>query len=238
MTGSRARIIIFTFENLSLRTAVLDGCGVEFVIQEKTKELCDCPEKRRWEWYHSFLKVHKGEFDRVFHSDSRDAFFFGDPFNFATDPNGLYFVSEDRPIRECFSNNRWITMCHRDADERGIREKTILCSGTLFGNVTRFVQFIEIMITHKDWLECWARNVDQGHLNYIFYTRFENDTNVHIMGCNSGFLTTTHCSRSGEKFQGEELMVPNGERRVTYVHQYDRYQLTYRYVKGLCKVEI
>ena len=104
-TGSQAKIVIFTPYDVTLPQWVFD-CGV---IQIKsspfTTRIKTSPYKMRWEWYYEYLKDNLHKYDRIFHTDAFDAFFFGDPFAFAPDHTGLYFQMENFSVKLLHNEN-------------------------------------------------------------------------------------------------------------------------------------
>ena len=110
-TGSQATIVIFTPYGVTLPKWVFD-CGVVQVKSSPfTTRIKRSPYKMRWEWYYEYLSENLHKYDRIFHTDAFDAFFFGDPFAFATDHSGLYFQMEDKALRDCPYNKMWFLSC-------------------------------------------------------------------------------------------------------------------------------
>ena len=222
-TGCRASVVLFTTDE-SLVPLELKACDVKVVVVEPFgKRAASSPYKIRWEWYYVYLKEHVNEYDRVFHTDAFDAFFLSDPFEFAPDRGALYFQMEDKPLRWCPYNKKWLLSCHHDCNRWKLLSKTIACSGSLVGGAAEFLSFIEMMVTHNEWPSCWGKGFDQGDFNYILYTQYEPNHNAIFMNCNSGFLTVNYCGEAGLVFDTEEyLLTPDRTKRVAYVHQYNR----------------
>jgi hypothetical protein len=237
-TGCRARIFIFTFYDTEFPPILLE-CGVTLVFAKPSTRSIRSPFKIRWEWYYSFLRNHTGQFDRVFHTDAFDAFFFEDPFNFAGGPNDIYFQVEDRPIRDCPYNKLWVLGHHYDINRYKLISNIIACSGSLLAGVAPFLRFAELMVTHPEWPFGWGHGYDQGDFNYVLYSIFqlEEKWKIHEMGCNSGFLTMQYCSQWQSAFfsvGNKTLLVPNSSRNVSYVHQYNRYPAVDEWITRIC----
>lgn len=222
-TGCKASVVVFTNPE-TLIPQYLQECNVKVVhVEPYGKRAAASPFKIRWEWYYIHLREHLHEYDRIFHTDAFDAFFFSDPFSVVTEPNTLYFQMEDKPIRSCAYNKKWLLSCHYDCNRWRLLNQTIACSGSLLGSASQFLSFVEAMVTHTEWPSCWGRGFDQGDFNYILYTEYLPKHTPVLMNCNSGFLTIQYCSERGVSFDDEGyLLTPNREKRVTYVHQYNR----------------
>lgn len=236
-TGSQATIVIFTPNGVTLPRWVFD-CGV-LQIQSSpfTTRVKSSPYKMRWEWYYEYLKKNLYKYDRIFHTDAFDAFFFGDPFTFANDHSALYFQMEDKSLRSCPYNKKWILSCHFDMDRKRMLANTIACSGSLLGGAESFFKFNEILVTHNEWPLCWGKGFDQGDFNYILYN-FLPETNITIykMNCNSGFMTYNYCVDKNRMFnRNNQPVTPNGT-LITYAHQYNRYKNVSNYIISLCHV--
>jgi hypothetical protein len=200
-----------------------------------TERAARSPYKIRWEWYRRYLSTDATRFDRIFHVDAFDTFFFGDPFASAPNASLLYFQMEDKPLRDCPYNKQWILACHYDVNRFQLLGQTIACSGSLIGGAQPFRKFTEMLVTHPEWPSCWGRGFDQGDFNYIMYTSYRKEHDVEMMDCNSGFLTMNYCSVDGISFDKQKrLLTPDGSKNVVFVHQYNRYDQADVVVTKLC----
>lgn len=235
-TGCQATIVIFTVEDCTFPQHFLD-CNVKIVIVEPlSSRAAKSPYKMRWEWYYLYLKDELHKYDRIFHTDAFDAFFFGDPFSMLPDRNSLYFQMEDRSLRSCPYNKDWVLSCHHDVNRWKLLGKTIACSGSLAGGAQAFYNFTKILITHNEWPSCWGKGFDQGDFNYVLYTKYIPSNASHtLMNCNSGFLTMNYCSAKGIFFNSlGQLLTPDKSKLVTFVHQYNRYENASKVINALC----
>jgi hypothetical protein len=234
-SGCQASIILFVTDNV-IFPSELTACNLTFVqVGPLTERASRSPYKIRWEWYHIHLQSNIGKYDRIFHVDAFDTFFFGDPFSEAPNTSVLYFQMEDRILRDCPYNKQWILSCHYDVNRYLLLGNTIACSGSLIGGAEPFRIFSEMLITHTEWPSCWGRGFDQGDFNYILYTQFRKNYSVVQMGCNSGFLTMNYCSQNEVFFdQDEQLLTPDRSKKVVFVHQYNRYKAAENVLTKLC----
>lgn len=235
-TGCQATIVIFTLEQCTFPQHFLD-CDVKIVVMEPPSERADkSPYKMRWEWYYLYLMKELANYDRILHTDAFDAFFFGDPFSIAVDPNRLYFQMEDKKLRDCPYNKQWLLSCHYDVNRWKLLGQKIACSGSLIGGAELFFNFTKSLITHPEWPSCWGKGFDQGDFNYILYTEYiPSNASATFMNCNSGFLTMNYCSANGVFFNKKgQLLTPDKSKLVTYVHQYNRYENTTKVIEKLC----
>jgi hypothetical protein len=234
-TGCRAAIIIFATSNVIFPDSLL-ACQIRLVVVNQTARGKVSPYKIRWEWYYDHLLEIGDAYDRILHADAFDVFFYGDPFGYAPDRGSLYFPTEDRKIRSCPFNKAWLLECHHDVNRFQVTHNIIACSGSLIGGAKLFVQFVHMLITHPEWPSCWRRGYDQGDFNYILYVKYlPKNLSARLLGCNSGFLTMEHCSKKRLEFNEKgQLLTPNREKIVTFVHQYNRYKKTTKEFARMC----
>lgn len=236
-TGSKAKIFIFTPEGVLLPEWVFE-CGVRQVFMgPMTSRTKKSPYKIRWEWYYEFLKENVNDFDRILHTDAFDVFFFGDPFAFAPDKSALYFQMEDRPIRDCPYNKQWVLACHFDMNRYALLYQTIACSGSLLGGAQSFLQFTEILVTHREWALCWGKGFDQGDFNYVLYHDLPyTNLTQYFMDCNSGFMTYNYCVNEKRMFNENSQPITRDGTLVTFAHQYNRFSAVNLHIQSLCGV--
>ncbi|OHT12637.1 hypothetical protein TRFO_17453 [Tritrichomonas foetus] len=240
-TGCKAKIIIFTSGNVKLPDVFIQ-CGIEQVIlSHLTARVEQSPFKIRWEWYYQYLSNHTNEYDRIMHVDAYDTFFFGDPFSYASKNDTLYFQQEGRIIKLCPYNRQWLLSCHHDLNKKKILDNIILCSGSLIGGVKPFFEFVELLVTHKEWPQCWGPGFDQGDFNYVFYKHyFISHHKFKYTNCQSRFSTMHYCIRNESNLWNSkgQLQTLDGSDTLIFIHQYNRFPDVNRYISKLCMIKL
>lgn len=231
-SGSHATIVIITTPLVKIPEDLF-MCDInQIIVTKETSRIAKSPYKARWEFYYDYLKNHISEYDRVFHCDAFDSFFFEDPFVHIYDQSTLYFQMEDRSIRSCPYNKQWLLSCHYNCNRSQILSKTIACSGSLGGGIHPFIDFVFRMITHDEWSICWDRGFDQGDLNYILYTSVF-PYNISLMNCYSGFITMQYCMKKLTFVNGSSVS-KNDKSQIFFAHQYNRHKTIKDYIYRIC----
>lgn len=239
-TGCLAKIIIFTSNKVIFPQSLM-LCGIEQIMNISDRFL-KSPYKARWECYYTYLKQNRHKYDRIMHVDGYDSFFFGDPFSYAFDAETLYFQSEGRPIESCPYNKRWVFECHKNVRKNLFGLNIILCSGSLIGGVNPFLLFVEKLITHNEWNQCWGIGYDQGDFNYVFYSDWERNKSIRyktkLMGCNDRFVTMHYCIRPNNLYKNNRGQICTKDQKdtVAFMHQYTRFPEMNHYVQSICNI--
>jgi hypothetical protein len=163
-----------------------------------------------------------GIYDRVMLADTRDILFQSDPFEFEL-PAGLSVFVENPSanIGSCFTNATWIRNGFGEKVLKELSDKTIYCSGTIFGSpenmLAYFEQVLKIYAKHRP-----RQTIDQATHNYIMHQcpppgwrAFDND---------SGPVLTMAKIRAEQIRFNQAGLVVNAEGRIySTLHQYDRH---------------
>lgn len=117
------------------------------------------------------------DYDACLATDFRDAYFQADPFPPAKLPKeygaDLVFALEHsrKTIGTCKINSDWIRSCWGDEVLAPMKDKPIICSGTIMGTPRGFEALEKAMLDElaisREKKGCRAR--DQGHVNYLAY---------------------------------------------------------------------
>ena len=234
-TGSHAKLFIFTPSDVYIPEFILGNDVYQIKTTNPSTRALRSPYKIRWEWYYQFLLENEEKFDRIMHTDAFDAVFFGDPFSLIDSKEKLYVQLEDKMIKQCPYNKRWIKQCH-DFVPKDFYRNTIACSGSLAGGSHPFKLFIEAMITHEQWPVCWGHGSDQGDFNYVLWSQYyQFPFEIVQMNCHSGFTTMNYCASKNMLFnrKGQLIAAPSFE-PIVYAHQYNRFEKALKYVENIC----
>lgn len=174
----------------------------------------------RFYLYRDFLRRNQNSYRNVLLTDVRDVIFQSDPFGkFAASTVRCY--EEDRNLsEETQFNLSWIqALFGADAADR-LKDKRIICSGTIMGPVGEMIQYIGLM----EKLLIKANDIglggsDQGLHNYLLYTQKHN---AEIIPNGNGEVLTVFESNIPSYPMVDGLFRdPSGD-VIPVVHQYDR----------------
>lgn len=163
-----------------------------------------------------------GIYDRVMLADTRDILFQKDPFDFEMADGLTVFVEDSSAkIGSCFTNSTWIRDGFGEKILEKLSDKTIYCSGTIFGSPENMAEYfervLEVYATYRP-----RQTIDQATHNYIMHLQppagwrpFDND--------NGPVLTMAKMKAEQIRFD-ERGFIVNAEGRVySTLHQYDRH---------------
>ena len=187
-------------------------------------------QSRRYEIFLEFLK--DKNYNNILCCDSRDIYFQASPFDFNYQYS-LNFFLEDKKIKDCPYNSNWIIKSYGKSAFKDVRDKIILCSGTVLGSQEKMKEYLTLMknkisqIKYKKSLKYFltlrrdpaGKGVDQGHANYLINKGF-------IKGCgfytnNGGPVATVYYLKN--IFFDDDLRLLNSlNKPYLIVHQYDK----------------
>lgn len=230
-TGSRCRIVLFVgpefsagkrFRNMVriLEVEVVSNCQV-------TRNRPYVPHMLRFEYELKWLKENRGKVDRVFHTDSFDVYFQGDPFANHVSNSSLTFVVEPHQIRSCGWNLAWVRECYGDDVMRDMRHNFIICSGSIAGGAQPYIDLVELMISTREWDKCWDPSKDQPILNYLVWKGLVKKAGIkyQFTGCDGGFFTVQWCVIAKKENINEHGQIVSEMKHVpSFIHQYNRLQ--------------
>jgi hypothetical protein len=185
------------------------------------------PHMLRFEYEFAWLKAHSDSVDRVFHTDSFDVYFQGDPFASHISRTALKLVLEPHQIRSCGWNLAWVRACYGAPVLEELRHKFIICSGSIAGGLGPYLLLLELMINQSQWRKCWEESMDQPILNYLIWSGEASDVGIpyELTGCDEGFFTVQWCVLERNVRYNEHGQVISVMNRVpSYIHQYNRLQ--------------
>ena len=187
----------------------------------------------QFERYKIFLNfLEKNNYDSVLCIDSRDVYFQTNPFNFQY-KGEINFFLEDKQIKECPFNTNWIIKTYGEEKFRSIKDKIILCSGTVLGKQEKIKEYLRLLIDnilkfrYKRKLKYLltfrpdpeGRGRDQGHANYLVHKNMIK--NYHFYSNKSGPIATVFHLKEIIFNKKHELINSLNEPYII-VHQYDK----------------
>ena len=81
------------------------------------------------------------KFQNIFLCDSRDVYFQSNPFDFPY-KSDINFFLEDKKIKECPINSKWILRTYGEQIFNEIREEIIMCAGTVMGTQEKIIEYL------------------------------------------------------------------------------------------------
>ena len=163
--------------------------------------------------------------DYVLLCDSRDVLFQKNIECYKVDSNyDIFFTEEDKIIDKCNINKNWLKLIETSINEsfiENIKEKTIICSGTIFGTIKGISNFLDIICdTMSNIIKIDEPGLDQGIVNYLLYTNKLNDIKYKLLSNKtSDFVNTLQYGIQTI----ENNYIINYNKDVTFiVHQWDR----------------
>lgn len=173
------------------------------------------------------------DYDACLATDFRDAYFQADPFPPSKLPQEygadlvLALEHSRKLIGHCKINSGWIKSCWGEGVLQELRDKSIICSGTIMGTPRGFQALESAMLSELDKSRqvkgCGAR--DQGHLNYLVYKHKlsapvampkNGDAVFNTIGYYTTDMINDMVAKHGKIVNADGSASP-------LVHQYDRY---------------
>ena len=145
----------------------------------------------RFIMYKDFLDAHN-EYENIFVSDIRDVIFQGDIFKaYDQHKNFLVYATEAELIKNDRGNNNqtWIKRFFGETEYQNLKDKIIICAGTVLGSRAELQIFFDNMIkTIANQME-WGK--DQAALNYLVHDNLVPIENLIESNVNDGAIFTT-----------------------------------------------
>lgn len=164
------------------------------------------------------------QFENIFLTDIRDVFFQENPFKSLLNEK-LQVAVEDILIQDNEYNSNWILALMGEDYYLKIKDKNVLCSGTILGErniILRYLDFVTNLINEKGVHLDTGKNVfiiDQGAFIVFCYT-FPELINMHS-NKNGKIFTMGYMSKMILSSDGKIL---NDDGKLySIIHQYDRY---------------
>ena len=187
-------------------------------------------QAKRYQVFLEFLE--NKTYDKILFCDSRDIYFQSNPFNFSY-KGSLNFFLEDEEIQNCPFNSNWIIKTYGLSKFLSIKDKTILCSGTVLGSSKKIREYFSLMkknilsYKYKKKLKYFltlrrdpdGRGCDQGHANYIVHKDLIKDKEFYTN--NEGPVATVFYLKKLNFDNRSRLLNSLGEPYLL-VHQYDK----------------
>ena len=174
----------------------------------------------RWKLYLDFLKEKKNVYNLIFIADIRDTIFQNNIFQHFENNNSSFLgvALEDGTLTH-YLNKKWIIDFIGEEKYTIIKNKKIICFGTLWGTLDIILEFLNIF---WEILKTNTNSTDQGIGNYLFYyeklfeeylIKSDNFGSVITIGLTPRENINLDSKNNILNFKGEIASV---------IHQYDR----------------
>lgn len=179
----------------------------------------------RFNLFHRYLsKVDTHPYDKILITDTRDVVFQSDPFQ-NTESFNIYFYSEPELIGACDANSSWYKQLYGESGLSIVKDKLIICGGTILGKRKNIINFIEIFWSEILKLTQSGRafgTCDQAVINYLAH----NVMSECVIGrtYNSNVATLHHAKNFTFNSSGQLLNLSGAP--IPIIHQYDRHFVT------------
>ena len=185
---------------------------------------------KRYKYYLEYLN--RNIFDNILCCDSRDIYFQDDPFNFLY-KGSINFFLEGKKIKDCIYNKNWLIKTHGNKIFENIKEKTILCSGTVVGKYKTMIEYLQLinqLIHAKKYKKSLkylltfrrdksGRGCDQAHANFIGHNNLIK--NGHFYSNDEGPIATAYYLKK-IVFNKKSQLINKSGKHYLLVHQYDK----------------
>lgn len=175
--------------------------------------------KERLYIINNLLKTTYNNVDRVFFTDVRDVFFFGNIFDYTSNFD-ITFFSEPCTMEKCTINSRWFEMTYGADLLNDIKDELIVCNGTILATKLGMLHYTECMIAEINKVEYV---IDQPITNRLIFNKTIN--NFEVRKHNEGPVGT---------FAHDENMSFCTLSKLLVVHQYDRCPVLNNHITNYC----
>jgi hypothetical protein len=184
------------------------------------------PYLLRFEYELQWLSDNVGRVDRVFHKDSFDVYFQGDPFASHISSRFLKFIVEPHQIRSCGWNLAWVLKCYGGEMLNRMSHKFIICSGSIAGGAGPYTRLLELMTNQTHWVTYWQPSMDQPMFNYLVWNGHVQKANIPyiLTGCDKGFFSVQWCVVERNVICNEQAVIAVMNTVPSSIHQYNRLQ--------------
>ena len=203
----------------------IKSCGV--IVQKIPEKFQgQCIIDYRWELYIDFLRDKREDYAMIFTADVRDTIFQADVFKFYRGNKKFLGLALEDGILSEPCNKSWLIRRYGEETYESIKNKRIICTGTVWGTFEEFFNFAEAMTENLKSNKYNYFNVsDQATGNWLIY--HENlfaDIIITSENKNGQVMTIGISARENIKLDSNDNIL-NGRGEIAAVaHQYDRHR--------------
>lgn len=178
----------------------------------------------RWKLYEDFLISNLYKYNLVMAVDVRDLFFQKDPFKYYNNKKSFLGVAiEDGTLSQGI-NRKWIIKSYGKHLLKKIQHKRIICVGTVWGTIDKFIKFSKEMWKRLDSDSSLEHKViEQAVANFIIYhDKMFNDCLVISNNKDGPIMTIARTKREDIYFDLDDNIINKKGEVAAIIHQYNR----------------
>ena len=183
----------------------------------------------RWKIYEKYLNENMDKYNLIFTTDLRDSIFQKDVFNFYDTKKKKSFIGfaleEDNICNSSF-NKKWLINAYGFNFYNSIKNKRIICVGTIWGTPDKFKEFSKIMweILDSKW-SLKKKVIEQAVCNYLIYhDKLFNDSMIISENKNGPIMTIGRTNRKDILIDSNDNILNRKLQIAAVIHQYDRHK--------------
>jgi hypothetical protein len=177
----------------------------------------------RFKIYEDYLNDKLDKYNMVLHVDVRDTYFQKDIFKFyKIKKQFIGLALEDGNFTQKFNRN-WIKGQYGNEIYEELKNKTIICSGTIWGTVDIFLEMAKFIWKEIEKKSSYSQTIlDQSSENYLIYHKnMFNDCKI-TSNIYSGPIMTIGISNKNFSYDSEDNLLNLKGDIAALIHQYDR----------------
>ena len=178
----------------------------------------------RWKIYNDFLITNLGKYNLVLSADVRDVFFQSDPFEYYNGNKSFLGVAIEDGILAHGLNKKWLIHAYGEKLHKTIKHQRIICVGTIWGTVDKFMLFSDEMWKRLDSERSLRLNIiEQAVGNYIIYhDKLFKDCLIKSENKDGPIMTIKLTKDEQIHFDLNDNVLNRNGKIAAIVHQYDR----------------
>lgn len=184
----------------------------------------------RWKLYKDFLISNSYKYNLVMAVDVKDVFFQKDPFQYYIGKKSFLGVAIEDGTLSKGINKKWVIKAYGWKLHREIKEKRIICVGTVWGTIDKFIEFSGKMwqILNSRW-SFRHRVIEQAVGNFIIYhDKMFKDCLVTSENDDGPIMTIGTRKRKEIYFDLNDNILNKKGEVASVVHQYNRVPAIFR----------
>ena len=193
----------------------------------------------RWKIYEEYLNNNKNKYNLVFTADVRDTFFQTDIFKKYKNLKPFLGIALENNNLSQITNKNWLIDVYGLELYETIKNKKIICSGTVWGTVEKFREFSRIMWEKlaSKWSKCF-KIIDQAVMNFIIYhEKLFNDCLIKSESKEGPVMTMGLIKDKDIILDFDNNILNNKSEIISIIHQYDRKPFIVKKVRNKYCVE-
>ena len=180
----------------------------------------------RYKLYEEYLRNKLDIYNMVLHADIRDTFFQKDLFQlYENRESFIGFSLEDGYISEKQHNSEWMKNQYGEKIYNELKNKQIICSGTIWGTVDKFYELVKNIWEQIEKQSPFNYSIhDQTVTNYLIYHKKIFKDNIITSDIFYGPVMTVGLARNRTYSLDldENLLTIQNKDIAAVIHQYDR----------------